>query len=151
MKRIAIAVLLVLMSNSPKTDTQPFVKLTPGLWQMTVTYTKMQMAGIPDEKMRSHLGPQPSQKICITKEMSDSDYFSSGFPVLDGCTLSRKLKADGRVFARMSCQNGNRILTSAGTVKPKRMSFDAHLEQAGTDWQKFDVKSDARLIGPCPK
>jgi Protein of unknown function (DUF3617) len=149
MKKLAIIFILTFASISQAKNSPATVKLKPGLWEIASFIKKFEMAGVPESQLARGLGPRPVQKICITKQMSDAGFLSSGFPVLDGCTLSRKSEKGGRISYRMTCDNGKRVLTGSGIFNADKIDMETHLEQSGLEWQRIDSTVSGKWVGSC--
>ncbi|MGQ0661453.1 DUF3617 domain-containing protein [Sphingosinicella sp.] len=142
------------------------VTLQPGMWEMTVQFTTIDMPGAPPgatEAMRAIMGQPQTRSNCMTPEQAANPAGTIGAPEgaaqSAGCQFDPNGYANGTINVRGTCTNptrGNMQVTMTGSYTATTM--EATLNQTmtappgtqGPQSIRLEGRMTARRSGDCP-
>lgn len=132
------------------------IRPQPGRWESKMTIDKMEVAGMPPEAkemMQKQMGAAQTFFSCLTPEEAakpEGDFFQKG---AEGCTYEHFTMADGKIDARMKCDQDGRtqVMTMAGTYGEDNyaIKMNADGEMAPGMPMSMAMTVSSKRVGEC--
>ncbi len=132
------------------------LKFTPGRWDSTMKFVKLEMDGMPPEAkamMSKVMGKDRTYSSCLTKEEAekpDAKFFGQAD---ERCKYDSFAMGGGKIDAKMTCkaQQGSQTMTMQGNYTPEtyQMTMAINGQGPGGKAMSMQMEVSAKHTGEC--
>jgi hypothetical protein len=135
------------------------MKMTPGLWETTITFKTVDAKGLPDgtkAQMLKTMGQGVTVKTCLTAAQTEkpgADFFGS--PEGSNCTFDQLDRSGSGMKVSMTCKPEGKIVvrnTMDGSFSGDNYTMDMQQKISGTPMGEMTMagKIVGKRLGDCP-